>query len=713
MSENATPEAETPRPAAPVEPRDRYLNRELGLLQFQYRVLEEVMDPANPLLERVKFLSILGSNLDEFFMVRVGGLVMQKRAGIVDFSIDGQGAAEQLVAIRKVASDLMDRARDHWRDVLQPALADAGIRILDFAELNDKQVGQVEAYFKQTIFPVLTPQAVDTGHPFPHISNLSHNLAVIVRDEDGEERFARIKLPSTLPLLVPIKRSSGGERRDGTVPHNHWFVWLDQVIANYLDELFPGMTIVRSHGFRVTRNADIALQDLEATDLQEKIVENILVRRFSPVICLALEKDVPADTRQILVDNLAVNHNDIYEVDRPLPMGGLMQLYDIDRFDLKFEPEPPVTPSNLRVDTMEGDIFAAIRERDILLHHPYESFDPVIELLKTACRDPEVLAIKQTLYRVGNRSPVVKYLLEARREHRKQVTVLVELKARFDEESNIGWAKMLEREGVHVVYGLVGLKTHAKMLLVVRREGEELRRYAHLGTGNYNHTTARHYEDIGLLTCDDGIGADMTDVFNYLTGYSKLKDFRQLLVAPLNLREKLVDKVRREIEHAREGRGGHLIFKFNSLVDQPFIDLLYEASQAGVRIELIIRGLCCLRPGVPGLSEIITVRSILGRHLEHSRAFWFANGGDEEVYIGSADIMTRNLNRRVETLAPVRDERLIARIRDEILWAAQHDNVKARLMDADGNYARTRPRAKEKPIDSQQWLYRQRSKSVP
>lgn len=695
----------------PFDPGERYYNRELGLLKFQQRVFEEATDPDNPLLERVKFLAILGSNLDEFFMVRVGGLIMQQRAGIADLSIDGLNPAEQLVGIRKMAMDLLVKARTHWHQELKPALAAAGIHVLDLAELNEKQQGQVETYFKDTVFPVLTPQGVDPSHPFPHISNLSHNLAVVVTDTDGEERFARVKIPAVLPQLVPIKRSSGGVRKDGTVPRNHYFVWLDQVITHYLQDLFPGMTIVRADSFRVTRNADIDLQDLEAADLLENIVENILVRRFSPVICLALQKDFSPGTRQLLVENLSVNRNDVYEIAGPLNLSSLMQLQDIDRYDLKFPPMPPVVPQPLRVEFLDDDIFSAIRERDILLHHPYESFDPVIELLKTASRDPDVLAIKQTLYRVGNQSPVVKYLLEARREYRKQVTVLVELKARFDEESNIGWAKMLEREGVHVVYGFPGMKTHAKMLLVIRREGEELKRYMHLGTGNYNHTTARQYEDLGLLTCNDALGADLTDVFNYLTGYSKISDFRHLLVAPLNLRSRFSALIRREMEHAREGRPAHLIFKCNSLVDRKLIDLLYEASGAGVRLDLIVRGLCALKPGLPGLSENITVRSILGRFLEHSRIFYFGNGGQEEIYMGSADLMTRNLDHRVETLFPVLDPRLVARLKEEVLWAGLHDNVKARLMDPTGEYQRPGPAAGETPLIGQDWLYRTRSRA--
>ncbi|MFH2053133.1 MAG: polyphosphate kinase 1 [bacterium] len=682
----------------------RYVNRELGLLRFQYRVLEEAMDPRNPLLERVKFLSIVGSNLDEFFMVRLGGLVMQQRAGIVDLSIDGKSPADQLAAIRPVAEDLMLKASAHWRQVLKPALGEAGIQVLDHQELNEKQLKQVESYFLKSIFPVLTPQAFDPGHPFPHISNLSLNLAVMIRDAEGEEHFARIKVPSILPRLVPLKRSSGGQRKDGTVPYNHWFVWLEQVIAAHLGHLFPGNEILQAYPFHVTRNADIALQELEASDLLETMAENIHTRRFSPVIRLAVEQGLSKEGRKVLVQNLDVNRNDIYDLPSPLALGHLMQLYDVDRYDLKDKPTKPRIPTVLRPEAPDTDIFDAIRAGDILLHHPYESFDPVIDFLKTAVRDPDVLAIKQTLYRVGPQSPVVKYLLEARREHRKQVTVLVELKARFDEESNIGWAKMLEREGVHVIYGMLGLKTHAKTLLVVRREGKDLRRYLHLGTGNYNHTTARVYEDIGMFTCDEDLGADLTDLFNYLTGYSGIRSFRKLLVAPLNMRERLQELISREMDHAREGREARLVFKCNSLVDRRLIDQLYEASEAGVQIDLIIRGLCSLRPGVPGLSRNIRVRSIVGRFLEHSRVYYFHNGGQGEVFLGSADLMTRNIDHRVETLFPVRAEPLVQRLRDQVLQTYLDDNTRAWTMRPDDGYDRVKAAPDTPAVDVQEIL---------
>jgi polyphosphate kinase len=694
----ATPPAVVP--LAELTSDQLFVNRELSLLAFQKRVLEEATDPANRLLERAKFLAIVAANLDELFMVRVGGLIMQKRAGVVDLSIDGQTPADQLAAIRKQAERLLVATGRHWRDVLRPELRAKGIHVLDYPELSDKQRRQVDNYFHQVIFPVLTPQAFDSGHPFPHISNLSLNLAVLVRDPRGTERFARLKVPSTLPRLVPLKRSSGGERKDGTVPHNHYFVWLEQVIAAHLGTLFPGMDIVDAHPFRVTRNADIEIQELEASDLLATMTESVLERRFGPVIRLTLDRDMPARSRDVLIDNLAVDRNDIYTLAPPLGMSSLMQLHDIDRYDLKDKPFTAVIPKSLRVEHLDGGVYDAIRSGDILVHHPYESFDPVVDFLKTAARDPEVLAIKQTLYRVGRQSPVVKYLLEARREHRKQVTVLVELKARFDEESNIGWAKMLEREGVHVIYGLLGLKTHSKTLLVVRKEGADLKRYVHLSTGNYNQVTARVYDDLGMFTCDEEIGADVTDLFNYLTGYSNITRFRKLLVAPLNLREKLHALIRREIDHHAEGRAGRLLLKCNAIVDRKLIELLYEASQAGVQIDLIIRGICALRPGLPGVSDNIRVRSIVGRFLEHSRIYYFGNGGAPEIYVGSADLMTRNIDRRMEVLWPVTAPTLVARIADRILATYLADNVKARLMQPDGSYVRAEVGDAD-PIDSQ------------
>lgn len=691
-----------------LDRQELFLNRELGLLGFQERVLEEAQDPDNPLLERVKFLAIFGSNLDELFMVRVGGLIMQKRAGVVNLSGDGLTPAEQLVAIRKTASRLMSQGLELLHDELLPRLHDAGIHLLDHDELTEKQKTQAGRYFDDAIYPVLTPLAVDPGHPFPHISNLSLNLAVVIEDQSGEERFARVKVPSTLPRLVPIKRSSGGMRKDGTVPHHHYFVWLEQVIAAHLDKLFQGMKIVQAYPFRVTRNADIEIQELEASDLLEAMSENVHKRKFGAVVRLELAANTPRRSNDILIQNLQVDRNDVYKLDGRLGLSGLWQLYDVDLYDLKQRPFTPAVPPRLGGEGTEGSIFRRIREGDILLHHPYDSFDPVIDFLREAVTDPDVLAIKQTLYRVGSNSPIVDLLLEARRDHGKQVAVLVELKARFDEASNIGWARKLERHGVHVIYGLLGLKTHSKVLLVVRKEGDRIRRYVHLGTGNYNHITARLYEDLGMFTCDEDVGADASDLFNYLTGYADIRDYRKLLVAPVNLRERLKGLIEREIEHQRAGKKGHLILKVNSLVDRNIIRLLYAASQAGVRVDLLVRGICCLRPGIKGLSDRINVTSIVGRFLEHSRIYYFRNNGDEVICLGSADMMARNIDRRVEVVFPVQDPALVKLLRDEVLTVYLSDNVKARRMLADGRYERVVARDGKPAVDSQNWQLHKR-----
>jgi polyphosphate kinase len=673
-----------------------YINRELSMLTFQERVLEEALDESNPLLERIKFISILGSNLDEFFMVRVGGLRMQINAGITKPSPDGLTPAEQLAAIRKRAFQLMVQARDHLRDVLLPLLNDAGIHVLEYHELTQKQQENTKDYFNEIIFPVLTPLAFDPGHPFPHISNLSLNLAVLIRDEGGVEHFARIKVPETLPRLVPIKRSSGGVRRDGTVPHHHYFVWVEQVIAAHLGVLFPGMEVIESHPFRVTRNADMIIQELEALDLLETMEESVRKRRFGHVVRLTINKKMPDHILKILIDNLQMDLNDIYTLEPPLGMSSMMELVNIDRYDLKDPPFVPALPSVIKSETYDGNIFAAIRQQDIFLHHPYDSFKPVVDFLRTAARDPNVLAIKLCLYRVGPNSPVVDTLLKARRDYGKQVAVLVELKARFDEESNIGWARKLEQEGVHVVYGLLGLKTHSKIALVVRKEGEHIRRYVHLGTGNYNHITARLYEDLGMFTCDEDIGADATDLFNYLTGYSSKSEYRKLLVAPINLRERIEALIDREIEHQKDGKKGYMILKTNALVDKPIMKKLYQASQAGVQVDLIVRGICCLRPGIPELSENVRVMSIVGRFLEHSRIYYFHNAGDEEIYTGSADLMPRNLNQRVEVMFPIQDPNLIRHLRDTVLPTYLSDNAKARMMLPDGTYTRSQGDKKKK-----------------
>ncbi len=687
-----------------------YINRELSQLEFQRRVLEEAQDESNPLLERVKFLAIVGSNLDEFFMVRVGGLIMQRDEGIANLSIDGLTASEQLVEIRKVAYKLMTEARDLWNNHLITELDQNGIHIRNYRDLSPRQKELANDYFHETVFPVLTPLAFDPGHPFPHISNLSLNLAIILEGKDGQQLFARVKVPNTLPLLVPIKASSGSVRKDGTVPRHHYFVWLSDLIIANLQDLFPGLKVLETHLFHVTRNVDMEIQELEAADLLETMEASVRRRRFGAVSRLLVKKDMPENMKAILINNLKVARQDVYPVDTPLDLQGLMQLTRIELHNLKDRPFIPATPPGLRFNVDDGydALFKAIQQNDILLHHPYDSFNPVIEFMRLAARDPNVLAIKQTLYRTGSNSPVVKALLQARRDYGKQVAVLVELKARFDEESNIEWARMLEQEGVHVTYGLLGLKTHSKVALVVRSEGDHIRRYVHLGTGNYNHITAQVYEDLSLFTCDEDIAADATDLFNYLTGYSLKSDYRKLLVAPINLRYRFEEMILREIEHKRKGGEGRVIFKMNSLVDKPIIQLLYQASQAGVQVDIIARGICCLRPGIPGLSENIRVISVVGRFLEHSRIYYFQNGGAEEIYLGSADLMPRNLNQRVEVLFPVEDPRLIRHIHEDILELYLKDNVKARLMLPDGSFQRLKPAKGEPAFSIQEWLIERR-----
>jgi polyphosphate kinase len=678
-----------------------FINREFSALSFQYRVLEEAIDVSNPLLERVKFLAIVGSNIDEFFMVRVAGLKKQVDAGVVNVPPDGLTPAEQLAEIRKIASNLMKEVAFTFKNNVLPALKNAGIYLLDYPELNKRQKESIESYFRDVVFPVLTPLAFDPGHPFPHISNLSLNLAVLLKDKKGVEHFARIKVPNTLPRLVPIKRSSGSVRKDGTVPYYHYFVWLEQVISANLGALFPGMEVIESHPFRIIRDADMAIQELEAADLLETMEQTVRQRRFGSVVRISINDSMSIRIREILMENLVIDRNEIYALDGPMGYSDLWSLYSIDRHDLKDQPFKPFTPMILRDE--DENIFSAIRERDILLHHPYDSFEPVINFLKTAANDPDVLAIKQTLYRVGNKPPVVDALLEAA-ENGKQVAVLVELKARFDEESNIAWARTLERKGVHVVYGLLGLKTHSKVALVIRKEGEGIRRYMHMATGNYNAITAQSYEDIGMFTCDNEMGADATDLFNYLTGYSSKKEYQKLIVAPINLRSRMEALITREIEIQEKNGIGHLIFKVNSMVDKKMIQFLYKASQAGVKIDLFVRGICCLRPGMPEISENIQVTSIVGRFLEHSRIYYFRNGGNEEIYLGSADLMPRNIDRRVEVLFPVQDKLMIKHIYDNVLSYYYKDNTKARKMLPDGSYVRIKPQNGDKPLNIQSWF---------
>jgi polyphosphate kinase len=681
-----------------------YINRELSLLEFQRRVLEEALDEHNPLLERLKFLAIFGSNMDEFYMVRVSGIRKQVEAHIMEVFPDGLTPPEVLAATRKVSLELYRSALQCLNKKLLPKLDKAGIHLIDYHELSEPQANKVDDYFKEVVYPVLTPLAFDPGHPFPHISNLSLNLAIVIKDKKGNEKFARLKVPDTLARLVPIKRSSGGMRKDGTIPHHHYFVWLEQVIMANLASLFPGMDVVAAYPFRIIRDADVEIQEIEADDLLETMQQSIRKRKFASVVQVEIYESMPDTIRALLIENLEVKPNDVYVLPAPLGLSSLWQIYNnVERHDLKFPVYQPVVPRVFKDATLAGEIFEVIKQGNVLLHQPYDSFHPVIDFLRAAARDPQVLAIKQTVYRVGQNAPVVEALLEAT-ERGKQVAVLVELKARFDEESNIGWARMLEQEGVHVVYGLVGFKVHCKVIMVVRKEGEGIRRYLHLGTGNYNAVTSLIYEDLGMFTCDEVIASDITDLFNHLTGYSAKHDFKKLLVAPFNLRSGLEKLVRREIEHARAGRKAHLIFKVNAIVDRWFIALLYEASQAGVKVDLLVRSMCCLKPGVKGVSENIKVISIVGRYLEHSRVYYFHNGGKNEIYIGSADLMMRNLDHRVEVVFPIENEADARYIRDKMLQTYLKDNTRARLMQADGTYTRLKPAGDDEVVDVQEFF---------
>jgi polyphosphate kinase len=671
-------------------------NREYSQIEFYRRVLEEALDPTQPMLERLKFLSIFSENLDEFFMIRVSGLQETYASKVAELSPDGLAQAVQLKEIRtRLLPLFQEQARCLHEEVL-PALAEHGIRVVQYNTLSLPERQQLREFYKRQVHPVLTPQAVDQGHPFPYISNLSLNLALMVEPlpEHGitrsltgkvEPRFARIKVPSLVPRLIPVD-DSGAK-----------FVLLEDLITANLESLFPRMRVSHCHAFRVTRDADVDVREEEANDLLSMMEKTLRKRRFGTAVRLEVDARMPAELRDKIVQELELGADDVYEVDGPLNVRDLMQLYKLDRPELK---DAPFRQRFSKALEGAEDYFERIRERDVLLHHPYESFDAVSEFIARAAKDPEVAAIKICLYRTGQNSPIPESLIEAVARG-KQATALVELKARFDEENNIEWAKRLEESGVHVVYGIIGLKTHCKVALVVRREGETLRRYVHLATGNYNPVTSNFYTDLGLLTADDEIGADATDLFNFLTGFSRQKEYRKLLVSPAMLREKTIALIRREAEHARAGRPARIVVKINRLADTRVIGALYEASQAGVPIELIVRGICMLKPGVEGLSETIRVRSIVGRLLEHSRAYYFANGGEEELYTGSADWMPRNFDRRVETITPVTDERLKKYLKDVLLDACLRDNVKARVLGPDGRYRPVPVEEGAEPFNSQ------------
>ncbi|MGC9398262.1 MAG: polyphosphate kinase 1 [Anaerolineae bacterium] len=684
-----------------------FINRELSWLKFNERVLEEALDPRHPLLERVKFLSIFSNNLDEFFMVRVSGLRKQLLAGILETPPDGMTPAEQLAAIRRELKPQLRRHTECWQYDVLPKLKQQGVAVLHYSELKGKQQKALRRYFAHEIFPALTPLAFDPAHPFPHISNLSLNLAIVIDDPLKGERFARLKVPSLFPRFLSIPQDDDADSFENlgltNIVSNN-FVWIEEVIAANLDMLFPGLEIKAVYPFRVTRDADLEIEEDEAADLLAAIEESVSLREFGSVVRLEISETMPHNVREILIANLDLAPYQVYTTDGPLGMSDLMELLKVKRPDLKDQHFMPSVPPQL---ARSVSTFSAIQREDILLYHPYDSFTPVVDFIREAAEDPHVIAIKQTLYRVGQNSPVVDALLKAR-ENGKQVAVLVELKARFDEENNIVWAKALEQAGVHVVYGLVGLKTHAKMCLVVRRESNGIRRYVHMSTGNYNAVTARIYTDLGFLTSDEDIGADVSDLFNALTGYSRQDRYRKLLVAPGRMREQIIARIEREIKRHEKHGDGYLAFKMNQLVDKACIQALYRASQAGVRVDLSVRGICCLRPGVVGVSEHIEVTSIVGRFLEHPRIYYFHNGGDEELLIGSADLMPRNLDRRVELLFPVEDTSLREHIREHILFKHLEDNVQARRLLSSGEYERVAPAPGEPELNSQLWMVEHR-----
>jgi len=688
MKQNAPPSSFS----GELEQPDLYINRELSWIEFNRRVFKEALDARHPLLERIKFISIFETNFDEFIMIRLAGLKDQVASRKTLRSPDGRTASEQLSAVRQELAPLVQEVREYWRNDLLPLLAKQHICILDYEQLDGQQRAAMHIYFEKEIFPVLTPLAVDAGHRFPHISNLSLNLAVVVG-----EGFARVKVPPTLPRLLPVPPSATREDAQEVV-----FVWIEQVIAANLHMLFPGFEVRECYPFRVLRDADIELQEDEASDLLEYIEQEVRERRFGAVVDLAVNPSMPIGIRNLLLNGLEITSQDLTVIDGPLGMGDLMELHSLQQPELKDIPFTPRMPAFLH-NGNGSDMFAAIRKGDILLHHPYDSFNSVVEFIRAAAADPDVLTIKQTLYRMGSNSPIVENLLQAV-ENGKQVAVLVELKARFDEENNIVWARELEKAGVHVVYGVKGLKTHAKIALVIRKEEAGLRRYLHLGTGNYNATTAKIYEDLCLFTCLPDFGSDATMLFNALTGYWWHNPYRKLLVAPAGLRSNIVAYIEREISLHQQHGNGRLIFKFNALTDPDIVGLLYRASQAGVSIDLIIRGMCSLRPGVPGISENIRVRSLVGRFLEHSRIYYFRNNGQEELYLGSADMMQRNLDARVETLFPIDVPELRTSILEHILNPVLADTANAHELLTDGSYVRIRPAEGEQPFDSQAYF---------
>ncbi|GDY32608.1 polyphosphate kinase [Gandjariella thermophila] len=670
----SAPPAVTPATVVTDLPEDRYFNRELSWLDFNARVLALAEDTSAPLLERAKFLAIFASNLDEFYMVRVAGLKRRHETGLSVRSADGLTPREQLAAISKRTQELVQQHARAFLDDLRPLLEKQDIRFVTWADLTTFDQQRLSAYFREQIFPVLTPLAVDPAHPFPYISGLSLNLAVTVRDpESGTEHFARVKVPDNVPRLVRVDADRGGTT----------FLPLEELIAAHLGELFSGMDVSECHTFRVTRNADLEVEEDRDEDLLQALERELARRRFGPPVRLEVAETMSDHMLDLLLRELEVDPDEVVVVPGLIDLSCLWQLYGLDRKELKDPPFVPATPPAFGERETPKSVFATLREGDVLVHHPYDSFSTSVQrFIEQAASDPKVLAIKQTLYRTSGDSPIVDALIDAA-EAGKQVVALVEIKARFDEQANIKWARALEKAGVHVVYGLVGLKTHCKTALVVRQEGSTIRRYCHIGTGNYNPKTARLYEDIGLLTAEPTIGADLTDLFNVLTGYARQQTYRTLMVAPHGVRGGLIERIEREVEHARRGQVAGVRLKLNSLVDEQVIDALYRASQAGVPVDVVVRGICALKPGVPGLSDNIRVRSILGRFLEHSRIFHFV--GSDEHWIGSADIMHRNLDRRVEVLVRVADPKLVGQL-DAVLDSALDPSTRCWVLGPDGEW---------------------------
>ncbi|NQW03342.1 MAG: polyphosphate kinase 1 [Acidobacteria bacterium] len=671
-----TLEASVPatEPERPLTDPSFYLNRELSWLDFNRRVLAQVLDESHPLLERVKFLAIVGANLNEFFMIRVASLLRKQRTGTEDVSTDGMTTEEQLVQVRRQSADMLAQQAKCWTRNLRPQLEAAHVHFLDPVQYTPAITQYLETYFARDIWPVLTPLAFDPGHPFPDISNLSLNLAVVVK-HGSRRKFARVKIPDVLPRFIPVPERFATRGAQT-------FAFLEDVIRANLQRLFPGTTVKGAYLFRVIRDADLVIQEDEADDLLESIDKSLRERRHGALSMLKVESGVPRRVLDTLIENFEIEEENVFRTKERLGFGDWIQLASLHRPELKY---PPFKATSTWVDEDAESIFAELRSRDRMVHHPFQSFGAVEAFLRAAVSDPQVLGIKMTLYRIGANSPMIDLLLTAADEG-KQVAVLVELKARFDERNNIQWAQRLEAAGVHVVYGLLNLKTHCKLCLVVRKEAEGIRRYAHLGTGNYNATTSRLYTDLGLFTSRDTIVEDASDLFNYLTGYSNQHQYRELLVAPVSLRSSLTQLIAREAAAAEAGQPSGIVIKVNAVTDPEMVRHLYRASQAGVVIQLLVRGVCILRPGVPGISDNISVRSIIGRFLEHSRLFWFANGGDPCLYIGSADIMERNLDRRVEVLCPIRDVKLATYLRDVVLAAYLRDTRRGQVLAATGEY---------------------------